>query len=577
MNVSGKLLTATSLGILLALISSAAAAQSKTSSKTIAKPNDKDLVLRVQVRRVPVDVVVLDKQGNPILGLKKNDFVVKEDSRPQHVLTFDWFDGSAPSFVPPKAPAMPVNTFINLPTVPERGPLYVLYYDMVNTPIGDQMAFRQELLRFIDDAPPGTRIALFVNARGLHLVQGFTTDHALLRDAVLRNGSEAYFPKVFIYAENYGHWDVGAALSSLNFIAEYLGGIPERKNLIWLSSAFPIPVGPKLISVGGDPPQVYDLTELTRDLVKHTYAALMRSQIALYPVSLTGVAGGGDAMLDHDDMERIASSTGGRASYSDNRERFQIEKAFEHGRSYYTLTYSPDNAKYDGSERKIQVALAKKCDCTLTYRNVYYAVSDDEVQLIHKKEVPQARFLAAKAADTLYASIEHGAPLMHDLLFSAHLAAVGELHMATVEQMQQLEDAPAYFHTRRRSHSQKPLTPVKLQKYVIDYGVIDPHLRALAAKKPSVLEFAAAAYDNDGRLMNSMLNEGALSGERPIQAKSQALFHAVQELEVPAGAEFIRLAVRNTLNNRTGTLEVKLPLKVETETAQSATSGTPSH
>ena len=38
-------------------------------------------VFRLDVRRVPLDVVVTDKQGNPVRGLRKEDFVVKEDER----------------------------------------------------------------------------------------------------------------------------------------------------------------------------------------------------------------------------------------------------------------------------------------------------------------------------------------------------------------------------------------------------------------------------------------------------------------------------------------------------------------
>ena len=169
-------------------------------------------------------------------------------------------------------------------------------------------------------------------------------------------------------------------------------------------------------------------------------------------------------------------------------------------------------------------------------------------------------------------------PVEKGRLAQEDVAAVGEPRMATPQQMQKLEDSPAYFRSRRKNKVLKPLTPLKLQKYVIDYGVIDPQLRALAAKteKPSVLEFAAAAYDTDGRLMNSMLNEGALSGERRAETKSHNIFHATQALEVPADAEFIRLAVRNTINNRTGTIEVTLPLKGEVA-AKSSLSGSPVH
>ena len=34
-------------------------------------------LLHLDVRRVPLDVVVTDKQGNPVVGLWKDDFVVK--------------------------------------------------------------------------------------------------------------------------------------------------------------------------------------------------------------------------------------------------------------------------------------------------------------------------------------------------------------------------------------------------------------------------------------------------------------------------------------------------------------------
>jgi hypothetical protein len=90
--------------------------------------------------------------------------------------------------------------------------------------------------------------------------------------------------------------------------------------------------------------------------------------------------------------------------------------------------------------------------------------------------------------------------------------------------------------------------------------------------KPPVLEFAAAAYDADGLLLNSMLNQGLASAGPQASGKAGALFRAQQELEAPPGAAWIRVAVRDTLSDRTGTLEVRLPLKPET-TAVAASKG----
>ncbi len=541
-------------------------------------------VFQLDVRRVPVDVVVTDKQGNPVRGLTKDDFVVKEDSKEQTVLSFEYLDGSHPSFVPSKLPTLPTNTYVNLPDAPEQGPLYVLYYDMVNTPMEDQMSAHKQLLDFVDNAAPGTRFALFVNARGMHLVQGFTSDHALLHEAIVSKGPGPHLPPVFLYASTYGARDAGAALSNLKFLAEYMGGIPGRKNLLWLSSMFPIPVGPTRVGNGlvtgavgsrtGAGGEFLDLTELLKESIHKTYAAMMHSQIALYPVDLGGIANDdvpANSIIDHQNLDVIASTTGGHAYYGNNRLQLLLDKAVDNGESYYALSYAPDDAKFDGSERHIEVTVpgSTKGQYMLTYRTLYYAEPDNPKQPpTHKNEALQARFVAAKAADTLYANIEHGAPMLHDLLFSAHLATEGKPEMATARQMADLLDSPNYFLTRRKDQVQKPLTPVKLQKYVINYGVIDPQLKSLAARKDrsATLEFAVAAYDGDGRLLNSMLNEGQAPTGVDANGKPGA-FRAQQELEVPPGAAWIRLAVRDKLDNRTGTMEVRLPLKVETVTA----------
>jgi hypothetical protein len=318
--------------------------------------------------------------------------------------------------------------------------------------------------------------------------------------------------------------------------------------------------------------QENDLTYLLSESMEKTYAAMASSQVALCPVDLSGV----DNSPDKYDLERdIAEATGGRAYYANNRVIQLLDKAVENGESYYSLTYSPTNMKYDGSERHIEVTLAKKASYTLTYRTLYYGVPDDAPRpSAQKSKVLQARFVAAKAADTLFANIEHGAPMLHDLIFSAHLAAVGEPVLATAEQMAQMEDSPAFFRTRHKDRPLKPLPPVMLQKYQIDYVVIDPKLKELAARagKPPALEFAAAAYDDDGLGLNSMWNLGLASAEPKANGKAGALFRAEQELEAPPGAAWIRLAVRDTLSDRTGTIEVRLPLKPEPITVAASTS-----
>ena len=140
-------------------------------------------------------------------------------------------------------------------------------------------------------------------------------------------------------------------------------GIPGRKNLFWISSEFPIPVGPTMTGhnsntrVGGgfssSTLQINDLTYLESEGIKQTYAALATSQVALYPVDLNGVAGGGDAVTNYDYEDEIAEATGGHAYYANNRVAALLDKAVENGESYYSLTYSPTNTKYDGVRDRV--------------------------------------------------------------------------------------------------------------------------------------------------------------------------------------------------------------------------------
>ncbi len=107
--------------------------------------------------------------------------------------------------------------------------------------------------------------------------------------------------------------------------------------------------------------------------------------------------------------------------------------------------------------------------------------------------------------DALQPNMKHGAPMVHDLLFSAHIHADGIPATASPEQMAQLAQQPAYITT---GHKDKPLAPIDLQKYVIDYRVTDLALKGQAqnGKTPS-FEFAAAAFDADSRMLNGIVND----------------------------------------------------------------------
>lgn len=568
--------------MLVALIFCAGDLLPAQQNSSPAQAQTSDLVFRSVVNRVILDVVVTDAQGKPVHGLTRRDFMVTEDDVPQRVLSFDVHNLDAASeSVPPNLPTLPANTFLNLPAVPERGPLYVLLLDLVNTEMPDQMWARQQLLKFIEGKPAGTRFALFVLSDTLQLVQGFTTDKDLLFAALDPKHPKHHVPKVFLYSKNYGEGDRGMMVSVFQHIAQYLDGLPGRKNVMWMADSFPMSLSPVL----GDP---YDLN----DDIKETIDTLARGQVAVYTFTSCGISvedpgcggepgaggsvGAGPSSMPIFDAAigtNITTETGGKR-YSTNDFKGELDDATEDGANYYTLSYAPSNSNYNGKERHIKVKLAKH-GYRLDYRRSYFAV-DPNARVPHKvsaKDEPEPP-APRRPGDSLIANMEYGAPLAHQLIFRAHLQKVGAPAMGTAGQMDNLSQQPAYFQVRRKNRPLKPLKPIELQTYVVDYTVmLPPRPDGPGSMRPLELELATAAFDADGTMLNGVVENGSRNsstskGPQASAASDASKFYRAQvRIDVPLAAVSIRIAVRDMATDRIGALEVALPLVPESQTA----------
>ena len=595
-----------------------AAMRAQTPATPRAGQDEAPTVLQMTVRRVVLDVVVTDANGAPVSGLTEGDFTVTEDGKPQKIVAFDAVGFSeGMDYVPPSLPPQPAGTYINLPATPEKGPLYVLLYDLVNMDSADQMNTpmdhsaqlfaRKQLIKFIESKPEGTRFAIFVRSDGLHLVQGFTADKALLYRAVDPHNPKAHMPVVFLNGENFGRGDRMSALDTLHSIATYLDGLSGRKNLIWFASQFPL----SLFAADTDGPNFQEETKATLDLLAH-------DQIALYPVDGRGVpyqdshaqiansphsdtvtspqeagSGGptgsgavgnspstsssfvqGSSVVNDsfNTMDGIARETGGQAFYGFNDVAQELVKATEGGEMYYTLAYAPTNLSYDGKVRKIHVALMKK-GYALSYRRSYYgtetrqaavaATADEYAVPVTRKandgKAPRKDSPAVNVVkDSLSAHMEYGAPEEHELVFVVEAQAVGAPAEGTTEQMAELATEPAYFKSRRKSAAVVPLRPIPLQKDVFSFNI---PTRQFQGERSLNLELAAGAYDAEGRLMNAFVRIAKKDlDETPGAPESLPFFRVEQELEVPVGATSLRVAVRDATNDRTGAMEIALPL-----------------
>jgi VWFA-related protein len=167
------------LGVLT--IASALTAQEPQPKQSISK--DKDFALRQTVRRVRVDVVVTDAQGEPVKDLQAANFRVAEDGKPQSIRQFEYHSDEMVEAALPTRPTLPPHTFMNLPVAPEHGPLTVIVYDKLNTPLFDQLDARAQMVKFLKKIS-GRRVAIYVIDNQLRFVQGFTSDPDLIDRAI---------------------------------------------------------------------------------------------------------------------------------------------------------------------------------------------------------------------------------------------------------------------------------------------------------------------------------------------------------------------------------------------------------
>jgi VWFA-related protein len=291
-----------------------------------AVPDEKGhLVFKANARTVVLDVVVTGRDGHPVPGLTKEDFLVSEDGQPQRIASFEEHTTAQAS--PLDLPDLPPNIFTNIPRVTPTASVTVLLLDSLNTPIQDQSLVRSQSLKYLRDLPPGRRMAVFTLGSKLRYVLGFSTDSAVLSAAVAQQtnnsgpqtspllrssagvdvqkqalaliansqGSQpsAVLQKVMKALDQYQHDQAAFAndqrvritLDALQQLAHYLAGIPGRKNVVWFSGAFPLNLfmDPKL----NDP---FSIPRDYQELVRQTDRVLAEAEVAMYPVAAAGLS-----------------------------------------------------------------------------------------------------------------------------------------------------------------------------------------------------------------------------------------------------------------------------------------------
>ena len=196
----------------------------------------------------------------------------------------------------------------------------------------------------------------------------------------------------------------------MNEIANHVSSIPGRKSVVWISGGLPIQMGMAKIgkagyggsSAIGDKSTANRLTRPDREamkfdeMVKRVADTLNRSNIAMYAIDAKGVeldpmmdvSGRGPRLTDRiqdtsvlnaeqdarDASKLLADRTGGLAFFGNNDVKGAIRRAFDDGRSAYSVAFYPNHGEWDGKFRTIKIRARE--GVRLRYRSGYYASPD---------------------------------------------------------------------------------------------------------------------------------------------------------------------------------------------------------
>jgi VWFA-related protein len=367
--------------------------------------------LSVRTQLVVETVVVKDKKGDAIKGLTAKDFTVTEDGVPQAIRFCEYQELPSTPITAPVTPSKSEDIKIyrqlaRTQIAPEESGnikykdrrLMALYFDMTAMPPGDQVRALAAAQKFVrTQMTPADRISILRYSGGsVDVLQDFTDDRdrllSILETLVVGEGQGTDE-----LSDDASSSDTGAAfgqdstefnifntdrqLSALQTAAKMLGGLNEKKSLIYFASGL-------------------RLNGIDNQAQLHaTIDAAIRAGVSFWPIDARGLVAqaplgdatkgspgnagmyNGTAALavttnfqqSQDTLYALAGDTGGKALLDYNDLTKGIVQAQQNITSYYIVGYYTSNAAQDGRFRRIKVSVDPNLSAKLDYRQGYYA------------------------------------------------------------------------------------------------------------------------------------------------------------------------------------------------------------
>jgi VWFA-related protein len=183
------------LALLGCSIVSAQAFGQETKVAKPQQPQQPEDVVKIFTDLVQTDVMVFDKQGRFVNGLKREDFALSIDGKPQPIEFFDRVAAGSANEEKQLAAARGVShSNIDTPLPLDRGRTIFFYVDDFHLSAGDLMFLRKALLKFVDNDLGQNDEAVITSASGqIGFLQQLTDNKVVLRAAIDRIKARQYY------------------------------------------------------------------------------------------------------------------------------------------------------------------------------------------------------------------------------------------------------------------------------------------------------------------------------------------------------------------------------------------------
>ena len=336
-------------------------------------------VFRGGTSQVRVDVTVLDKKGEPITNLTKDDFELLEDGQPQSIATAKLVEANGRA-LDDRADDMSLEIRSPSHALAEAARddvrVFVIFWDEYHIgQMAPSIRAREALESFVQTAfGPTDLVAVMDQLTPTDAIR-FTRDRRALADQVhqLKGRQGIYVPTRSAIEDAAMSRGPGVEIvraqvtsSALESTVDFLGSIKEgRKAILFVSQT----IGP----LGPSPSD-------TTDWLDHAVREANANNVTIYSLDPRGL----DMNMRHSDvLIALANNTGGK-QFTNNYPAESLKEIVRNASAFYLLGYSSAKNPADGKFHKIAVHV-KRPGVEVKARTGYYAPSAAEMDAAAKK------------------------------------------------------------------------------------------------------------------------------------------------------------------------------------------------